>query len=242
MKNEKIKKSSLKNKSKDVIPNFLKQKIKYFQNIIRRTILYVQKYKSMDILGASELNVCLKNLEDIFNSLKKIEIKFFKNDKNENLIEKLQEINNELAVIFRTFGTKKIDDLICVVFGRDFSENLKKKEALIYDTIRKYVHPIGYKLMSWSKEHNPTTKNKKLAKNRIVEAFMIVETAKNLDCFDLARTSRSFQTKVYGIKVAVHNPLKKIDILQNTLKNILEPIVHHLKKYLNFYKLVDQLN
>ena len=209
MKNEKIKKSSLKNKSKDVIPNFLKQKIKYFQNIIRRTILYVQKYKSMDILGASELNVCLKNLEDIFNSLKKIEIKFLKNDKNENLIEKLQEINNELAVIFRTFGTKKIDDLICVVFGRDFSENLKKKEALIYDTIRKYVHPIGYKLMSWSKEHNPTTKNNKLAKNRIVEDFMIVETAKNLDCFDLARTSRSFQTKVYGIKVAVHNPLKK---------------------------------
>ena len=99
--------------------------------------------------------------------------------------------------------------MICVVFGKDFSENINKVDHKIYRTIRKFVHPIGYKLMSWSKEHNPTTKNNKLAKNRIVEDFMIVETAKNLDCFDLARTSRSFQTKVYGIKVAVHNPLKK---------------------------------
>ena len=177
MKNEKIKKSSLKNKTNDAIPNFLKQKIGYFQKIIHRTILSVQKYKSMDILGASELNVCLKNLEDIFNELKKIEIKFLKNGKNEKLIEKLQEVNNELAVIFRTFGTKKIDDLICVVFGKDFSDNLNKTDTIIYKTIRKFIHPIGYKLMSWSKEHNPTTTNNKLAKNRIVEDFMIIETA-----------------------------------------------------------------
>ena len=34
---------------------------------------------------------------------------------------------------------------------------------------------------------------------------MIVETARNFDCFDLARTSRNFHTKVYGIKVAIQN-------------------------------------
>ena len=62
MKNEKIKKSSLKNKTNDAIPNFLKKKIIYFQKIIHRTILSVQRYKSMDILGASELNVCLNEL------------------------------------------------------------------------------------------------------------------------------------------------------------------------------------
>ena len=54
-----------------------------------------------------------------------------------------------------------------------------------------------------------TTKpeNKKpLKKNRIVEDFMIVESADNLDCYDLARTSKAFLTKVYGIKFCVHNP------------------------------------
>ena len=61
--------------------------------------------------------------------------------------------------------------------------------------------------MSWTPEsNNPSTKTEKLKKNRIVEDHMIVETATNFDCFDLARTSRSFQTKVYGIKIAIHNP------------------------------------
>ena len=45
-------------------------------------------------------------------------------------------------------------------------------------------------------------KNKNiLHKNRIVEDFMIVESSSDLECFDLARTSKSFQTKVYGIKI-----------------------------------------
>ncbi len=34
---------------------------------------------------------------------------------------------------------------------------------------------------------------------------MIVESAENFECFDLARTSRKFNTKVYGIKVAIKN-------------------------------------
>ena len=32
--------------------------------------------------------------------------------------------------------------------------------------------------------NNPKTNTAKLAKNRIVEDFMIVETGKNFDCFD----------------------------------------------------------
>jgi UDP-N-acetylglucosamine 2-epimerase (non-hydrolysing) len=38
---------------------------------------------------------------------------------------------------------------------------------------------------------------------------MIVEKSKNFDCFDLARTTRNFQKKVYGIKVSIHNPKEK---------------------------------
>ena len=210
MKAKKNTKISLKKRDKLIIPTFLKQKIAYYHKIIHRTILIVQKYKTLDILGASELNTCIKNLEEIFNDLNDIEKILNSNKKNNNndLIEQLQEINNELAVVFRTFGTQKISDLIAVIFGKDFLEDTKISSNL-QNTIQKYVHPIGYKLMTWSKDHNPTTKNKKLAKNRIVEDFMIVETAKDFDCFDLARTSRSFQTKVYGIKIALHNVSKK---------------------------------
>ena len=72
MKNVKIKKrNKVKNKKKikNSVPTFLKEKITYFRKVIQKTILIVQKYKSLDILGASELNVCIKNLEDIFSDL-----------------------------------------------------------------------------------------------------------------------------------------------------------------------------
>ena len=38
---------------------------------------------------------------------------------------------------------------------------------------------------------------------------MLVETAATLDCFDLARTTKKFQTKVYGIKICFQNPQKR---------------------------------
>ena len=85
--------------------------------------------------------------------------------------------------------------MITIIFGKDFLKKNSLKNSEIYNTIKKYVHPIGYKLMSWSKDHSPNTNNTKLAKNRIVEDFMIVASAETIECFDLARTSKSFQTK-----------------------------------------------
>ena len=38
---------------------------------------------------------------------------------------------------------------------------------------------------------------------------MLVETSITLDCFDLARTTKNFQTKVYGIKICFQNPNKR---------------------------------
>jgi len=243
MKNIKIKKRNkgkAKKKNKNTIPTFLKEKILYFRKVIRKTILIVQKYKSLDILGASELNVCIKNLEEIFVDLNGIEVCFNNNPKDEHLIEKLQNINNELAIIFRTFGTKKIDDLINIVYGKDYLKEISEEENTeIYNTIKQFVHPIGYKLMSWSKDHNPTTHTKKLAKNRIVEDFMIMETASNFDCFDLARTSRSFQTKVYGIKIALHHHKKrKTLIICGIVDDVLLQCINnpHLKNKLELLK------
>jgi len=46
---------------------------------------------------------------------------------------------------------------------------------------------------------------------------MIVEGAKNFECFDLARTSRKFNTKVYGIKVAVKNHHEKKTLIVSGL-------------------------
>ena len=70
-----------------------------------------------------------------------------------------------------------------------------------------HCHPIGYKVMEWKGSRKPrapgAAPTERLRKNRIVEDFMIAETAESLDCFDLARTSKGFHTKVGGIKFAI---------------------------------------
>ena len=79
----------------------------------------------------------------------------------------------------------------------------------------KYLHPISYKSISWKSD--PSKNNKPIKKTRIVEDFMIVDTAKNLDCFDLARSSNNFSIKVYGVKFSIQNPQKRQTLIISTL-------------------------
>ena len=76
---------------------------------------------------------------------------------------------------------------------------------------------------------------------------MIVETAQNFDCFDLARTSRSFQTKVYGIKMAIHNYEEKntliiCAIVDNIILNCIScPFIQKKIESLNSNKPTDEI-
>ena len=202
---------------------FLEKKIVEFQNTINETILSVQKYKRLDIFGASEMNVCVTTLEELYNELNEID-NTIKEEKIavDDIITKLQNINNEISVLFKSFGTESIESLISVCFGVDFLKTIiDESNTEKFDVIKKYVHPIGYKVMAW-KDDKKNKKTVRLSKNRIVEDFMIVETAKDFDCFDLARTSKNFQTKVYGIKISIQNvEIKKTLIICGVVDDII---------------------
>ena len=68
-----------------------------------------------------------------------------------------------------------------------------------------HFHPIHFKILAWKNEKKSATNDKLIQKNKIVEDFIIVEKSSNLDCFDMARTSKNFTSRVFGIKVAFHN-------------------------------------
>ena len=200
-------------------------KILYFQEIIRKTILSVQKYKMLDIISANELNLCIGNLENQFTILMGLLNKLVQNSKVDLdfFADKLQEINDELASIFKSYGTHSFIDLIKICLGNDYIIKQINTQALMnkYEIITHFVHPISYKTINWKNDKNDKneknkekqTENKIIHKNRIVEDFMIVETSENLDCFDLARNGKSFQSKVYGIKVTLQNPEQKKTII-----------------------------
>ena len=117
----------------------------------------------------------------------------------------MQNINNELYDSFKLFGTDSILDTLFITFGESYISTINNLD--FFNIIKKYTHPISFKMLSWKEKNNKT--NKSLHKNKIVEDFMIVETSDTLDCFDLARTSTNFYVRVYGIKIVFQNIKKK---------------------------------
>ena len=224
MKNRKIN-SSLKRKIKKQSSSYsmISQKVKKYQEIIQNTILYIQKYKTLDIIDAGDLNICIQNMENLYESCKNV-LLLIKDKKNVDLNDianRLQIINNELSINFKSYGTGKLKDLLDICIGNDYVNKYfvnKPKEGL-YNILEKYTHPISYKIMDWKEKNSFENKkiNQKLAKNRIVEDFMLVETADSLDCFDLARTTKNFQTKVYGIKICFQNPIKRKTLIVSAI-------------------------
>ena len=214
MKNKKIKTSLKKKQKKSSSRSICLKKTKLYQNIIQDTILYVQKYKTLDVIDAGELNVCIQSLETLYEQTKNI-VTILSGKKSlidfNDVINRLQTINNDLSVNFRLYGTKNIDDVLNICFGNEYiTQNISEDNKDLFEVIKKYTHPINYKILDW-KDKNDKKKEKKtkLAKNRIIEDFMLVETSTTLDCFDLARTTKKFQTKVYGIKICFQNPQKR---------------------------------
>ena len=64
-------------------------------------ILKKSKYKVKDIIGASELNVCIQGLESLFEELNKIKLMTEKNDKHldfDDVITRLQKIKDVITI------------------------------------------------------------------------------------------------------------------------------------------------
>ena len=212
-KNSKI--NTIKTKKSNIL-NITKQKLADYMEMINNTILSSQKYKVLDIISANELNVCVKNLQEIFTTLSGLNEVSSETHNLDDIISKLQNINNDLSSIFRIYGTMHLVDLLNVCFGVTYIKSqINDNNIQKWELLSKYVHPISYKILNWKSDDegdNTKSQNKEVAvmsKNKIVEDFTILEISKTFDCFDLARTSQNFQTKVYGIKISFQNVLSK---------------------------------
>ncbi len=219
---------------------FFNERTERFQKILQNTLLSVQRYKTMDIFGASELNICIQTLEIIqegIDSLKAILLQEPSKIDNTDVMDRLQKINNELSNIFKSYGTTNLVDMVNICFGNDYLINVVNDENKdIFAVIKQFIHPIGYKALLWKDNHKVTSK--KIVKNRIVEDFMIVDQSETFDCFDLASSAKNFQTKVYGIKVALQNPIEKKTLI---ISGIMDDICLKFINDVFLIKKVDRL-
>ena len=225
-KNEKISTSSNLGKGKEINQDDehsnidkkkeIKIEVTQLKEMIERTILSYNNYKVVDILTSNDLNISIQYLEKIYQNLEVI------NSDNDisvksisELTEEINLIKNELSSIFRNYGTNNINDLLEVTFGKKYMKNIflnsndvemhKEWDHDKFEVLKMFFHPINFKSLNWKNDKKSATNDKIIQKNKIVEDFMIVEKSLNLDCFDMARTSKIFYSRVFGIKVAIHN-------------------------------------
>ena len=208
--------------------------IKHLKEMIERTILSHHNYKVMDILTSNDLNISIQYLEKIYQNLEVVESDVYVKP-NLEIIEEINLIKSELSSIFRNYGTQHIHDLLEVTFGSNYMKTIfspagvsaavKSAIPLVegagavnvhgcgmqqwdhdkFEVLKMFFHPIHFKSLNWKNEKKSATSDKLIQKNKIVEDFVIVEKSLNLDCFDMARTSKIFSSRVFGIKVAIHN-------------------------------------
>ena len=98
MSSKKGKNTEIKVKKSNIINN-TKSKIKLYNEMINKTILSSQKYKTLDIFSANELNVCIKNLNEIYDSLQVLRNALDEGNSYNDIITKLQL----LMIIYRLY-------------------------------------------------------------------------------------------------------------------------------------------
>ena len=235
--------------------------IERLREMIQRTILAQHQYKLVDILSANDINISIQYLEKIYRNLDGIEAGLH-SASGKTVLESKYEIKlvmSELSSIFRNYGTHSISDLLEVTVGSEYvksaCESLCSSAGTVfgltssgewdhkkYEVLNTYFHPINFKIVPWKNEKKSATSEKLIQKNRIVEDFVIVEKSTNLDCFDLARTNNNFTSRVFGIKVAVHNYIEQKTLIINGLvDNVLLdciPCEHVVTRILNLWKSV----
>jgi ATP-dependent Lon protease len=223
-KNTNIKKSPG-NKTTPEIVVLIEKKLLFFQDVIQKTILHVQKNKILDIIGVSEVNSCINTLFELSKKIKDITDVSIKSN-TDNIINILQIVNNELSSLFKLFGTDLFEDLLWICFGNNSvnSYAISDMDKNKFELLKKYFHPTGYKLLGTKKSEND--------KQSKSDESQLNEKSKNLDSADISIKVKSFHLKVYGIQVIIHNPQhKKSLIITGTVDDIMIDFLNN--KYVN---------
>jgi ATP-dependent Lon protease len=223
-KNTNSKKEAGKKSSPEIVV-LIEKKLLFFQDVIQKTILHVQKNKILDIIGVSEVNSCINTLFELSKKIKDISETNIKSN-TDNVINILQIVNNELSSLFKIFGTDSFEDLLWICFGNNSVNTyaISDMDKHKFELLKKYFHPTSYKLLGTIKKDGE--------KPSKVDESIFNEKSKNLDSADISIKIKPFHLKVYGIQIIVHNPQhKKSLIITGTVDDIMIEFLNN--KFLN---------
>ena len=115
--------------------------LNYYKEIIKNTIRACQLYKKHSLFTINDVNICVRALELLYEHCNEID------DFNQ---EKMNDIKNDLLVIFKSYGTYNIYDLFYLLGDKELIDNLEIYNK--YELIKDIVHPISFKQYPKSKK------------------------------------------------------------------------------------------
>ena len=206
------------------ITEFIIEKNLYIQEIIRKTIISIKRNKLYEIFSNNDITLSINVLSELYEKTKEIDTKIAENStETEKIIEQMQKIIDKLSMIICGFGTLCIDDLLFISFGSLF-KNIKNNNEIIndkYNLIKKYIYPIGYKIIHWKDKKIYKNKNDILCCDKQSENAILFEEANMFECFDVEPSIKLFHQKIYGIRVIIQNEsLKKTLIINGLVEDI----------------------
>jgi ATP-dependent Lon protease len=235
-------KTALKDSNIETV-QFIKEKTLYFQEIMRNTVISVQQLKKHDIFSNSDVNLCIQNINDLYEKstdiLNKIQdIHTIPSDTmteyTEKVITLLQNIIDKLSVIICSFGTKNLDDLLYICIGSQHAkqvyDNIELQDKI--ELIRKYITPIGYKSVSCPSRDSRMFVH--LCTNKITEDIVYIERSHSYECYDIDNHPKSmFFSKINGIRVVIQNKTsQKALIITGIVDDVLVKTIsnHYINK------------
>jgi len=220
-------KKDLNKKASNDIVMLIEKKIIFFQDVIHKTIIHVQKNKLLDIVSVGEVNMCINTLFELSNKLKEINEQSI-NINTDNVINILQHINNEISILFKTFGTSLFEDFLWICCGNNSVNTyaISDMEKQKFEILKKYFHPTSYKILNSKKNDN----------EKYIDERILNEKSKNLECVDINIKVKSFHMRVYGLQLIVHNPQhKKSLIISGIIDDLFIDILNN--KFINLKKI-----
>ena len=201
---------------------FIEEKIVYVQEIIRNTIISIKKNKKNEIFSNNDANLSISVLTELYERTNEITIKNNTSSllkEFDGLIDSLQTIIDKLSMIICGFGTLFIEDLLFISFGSEF-KNIKTEDSALnskFELIKKYIQPIGYKIVHWKTDKKYIQNNNESCNNKIVDTIISYEDANMFECFDIDITTKLFYQKINGINIIIQNEKSRKTLIINGL-------------------------
>ena len=224
----------------DDIQRIIDKKINLFKHVIRKTIQHINNIKVLDIINTGQVCSGISFLDKLYMNLEKF-IDERKSLSTDNQLSYLQEINSNLSMVLKQYGTDSLDDFLKICFDSMFvKENIQKKEQKNkLELLKEYFHPTSYKAIKWNQSEIVNMGNKiisnqsnesdesnesnesndpndvvgKKGLNSITEDFDLIKNNDNLACFNFYSFDNSFQENVLSIKILLHDNDQQVSLI-----------------------------